>query len=152
MSSSVVCNFSSFCTDCDCNFYHNISLKDRKIVRKLYNSLPSINKNEINSSTRKANCKFGQLCFNPNCGFRHRLSFECRTKLSKAFNDSKLESTKIEKIINPPKSHIFIITDDNVFQSLQNDEDIPIKNPIIIPKTSWADIVGDNDDDFYMKF
>jgi len=73
-------------------------------------------------------------------------------KLSKAFNESKLESTKVEKVINPPKPHIFIIKDDNVFQSLLIDEDVPIKNPIIIPKTSWADIVGDDDDDFYMKF
>lgn len=150
--SSVVCNFSSFCTDCDCNFYHNISFKDRKIVRKLYDSLPSVDKNEINPSTRKANCRFGQLCFNPDCGFRHRLSYNCRIKLSKAFNDSKLESTKVEKIINPPKQHVFIISNDNAFQSLLVDEDVPVKNPIIVPKMSWADIVGDNDNDFYMKF
>ncbi len=148
--SSVVCNFSSFCTDCDCNFYHNISLKDRKIVSKLYNSLGSVNKNESNPSTRKANCKFGQLCFNPDCGFRHRLSYDYRIKLSKAFNESKLESTKVEKVVTPPKPHLFIISNHNSFQSLAIDEDVPIQKPIM-SKMSWADIVAE-DDDFYMKF
>ncbi len=155
MSSSVVCNFTSFCVDCDCKFYHNISLKDRKVVRKLYDSLPSINKNETNPSSRKANCKFGQLCFNPDCGFRHRLSFDCRIQLSNAFNDSKLNSTKVEKVVTIPKPHIFLISNHNSFQSLESNDQNPSPIPIPTPlpsKTSWADIVGDNDDDFFMKF
>jgi len=149
MSRSVICNFSSFCVDCDCPFHHNLSLKDRKVVRKLYDSLPSLNKNEPNPSTRKANCKFGQLCFNPDCGFRHRLSFNSRSLLSKKFNDSKLDNTKVEKVISTPTPPTFIISTSNSFLSLDNHE-TPIN--ILPSKLSWADIVGDNDENFYMKF
>lgn len=135
----IVCNCSSFCINPDCNYYHNISMKERKIVRKLYDAFGYVNKDEVNLSSRKANCKFGQLCFNHDCGYRHRLSPDYRTKLSNAFNDAKLQSTKIEKVPMPPKSHIFIIPNKNSFLSLDIIEPVDI---IPIPaKTSWADIV-----------
>jgi len=148
MSHSIICNFSSFCVDCDCPFHHNLSLKDRKIVRKLYDSLPNLNKVEPNPSIRKANCRFGQLCFNPDCNFRHRLSFNSRSLLSKQFNNAKLDNTKVEKIPSTPIHPSFIISTSNSFLSL----DIPLTPPPTTHKISWADIVGDNDDNFYMKF
>ena len=150
-----VCNKSSFCVNSDCQYQHNLSIKDRKIVKKLYDSLVSPDKNEPITSTRKAKCRFGQLCFNSNCGYIHFLSPQSRQVLLKKFNDTKLESTKVEKPPVIPKSHDFILPNHNSFLSLESldTHHSPIPPPVSIPsKISWADIVCQEDDDFLMKF
>jgi len=114
-----ICNYNSICIDPDCKFYHNISIKDRKIVRKLYDDLVSPNKKEDNSEYRKANCKFGQICYNQNCGFKHRLNFNDRMKIVNKFNDTKIEMTKTEKIKKDIEFVVFNIPKTNLFQCLE---------------------------------
>jgi len=90
MLSSTTCNSNCICVDADCKYSHRLSYKDRKIVNKLYSTIPNINKEEPSSSSRKKNCAFGQLCINENCGFRHRLCFKNREKLSILYNYNKI--------------------------------------------------------------
>ena len=113
-----ICNHNSICIDPDCKFYHNISIKDRKIVRKLYDNLVSPNKKEENSEIRKANCKFGQICYNEKCGFKHRLCFTDRMKIVDKFNDAKIEMTKYEKVEKEFIIEPFIISKKNLFECL----------------------------------
>ncbi len=145
-----VCNLNCICVDCDCKFYHSYHIKDRRIIRNIFDKFNNPDKNEPNPLSRRANCKFGQLCHNENCGFRHRLSFNSRIKLLDAYNDFKFQSTKIEKKPKIIKQEFFNIPNSNKFNLLDINHDTPIViNPI--QTKSWADIVSDNDD-FYMKF
>jgi len=119
MASAIVCNCSSFCIDSDCSFYHNIfSIKDRKVVRKLYDGLVCPNKSEPNPHTRRANCKFGQICWNKDCGFRHRLCFNDRMKLINGFNGAKMEMMKSEKVTKKIEVAPFAISEKNRFTCL----------------------------------
>ena len=161
---SAICNNDCICIDCDCKFAHPIPIKDRKVVRKLYDKIQCPNKNEPNAQLRKANCRFGKLCYNENCGYRHRLSHADRTKLIDGFNQSKIDATKTEK---PPKVIVaksFVLEDNNAFVGLDIDaiEQVPqittvakIDKPCwadVVKQQNWADMAGDDDDDFYMKF
>ena len=137
MTSAIVCNCSSFCVDSDCRFYHNISIKDRKVVRKLYDGLVRPNKAEPNAGTRRANCKFGQICWNKDCGFRHRLCFEDRIKLIEGFNDAKIEMTKTEKVVGKTDIKPFAIPAKNGFGCLEEEL---FKET----KKSWADIMDED--------
>jgi len=121
MDYKLICNFNSICIDPDCQFYHNIHIKDRKVVKKLYDNLINPNKFEDNLSSRKKNCFNGQICYNPNCGFRHRLHFNHRIILVNGFNDAKLEMTKTHKIKKNIDSHSFEIPLTNLFKSLDID-------------------------------
>ncbi len=114
-----ICNNNSICIDSDCKFYHNISIKDRKIVRKLYDELVSPNKKEENLESRKANCKFGQICYNVNCGFKHRLNFIDRMKIVNKFNDTKIKMTTTEKVKKDPEIMLFSIPKKNLFNCLE---------------------------------
>jgi len=150
-----VCNFDCICVDCDCRFYHQINLQERKVVKKLYDALPNPNKNEPNSQMRKANCKFGKLCHNANCGYRHRLSYEDRIKLIEAYNNSKIEATKTQKEPHRVVVKLFTLENKNSFSDLgiEELEEVPDEFSVTIqpPKViSWADIV--DDDEFLMKF
>lgn len=136
MTTAIVCNCSSFCIDSDCRFFHNISIKDRKVVRKLYDGLVQPNKAEPNAGTRRANCRFGQICWNKDCGFRHRLSFENRMKLIEGFNDAKVESTKTEKVVEKSEVKAFVIPAKNTFDCLEEET-------FKVSKKSWADIMED---------
>jgi len=136
MTTAIVCNCSSFCIDSDCRFFHNISIKDRKVVRKLYDGLVRPNKTEPNAGSRRANCRFGQICWNNDCGFRHRLSFEDRMKLIEGFNDAKVESTKTEKVVEKAEVKAFVITAKNGFDCLKEEM-------FRETKRSWADIMED---------
>ena len=161
------CNFNCLCLDSDCKFSHTYPIKDRRIIRNIFDKINNPDKNEPNPDTRRANCRFGQLCYNKNCGFRHRLAFDVRIKLLDAFNNVKLQSAKVEKEPKVIKVEVFNISNFNAFNLLDNNDDVPIDVPIDVPnevpidvpidvpieKKSWADIVGnDDDDDFYMKF
>ena len=130
-----VCNLNCICVDTDCSYNHLPILKDRKIVKKLYDGLPSISKNEDNLDKRKANCRFGQLCYNDKCGFRHRLSVKDRLQLIKVFNDFKLKEIKVEKKVEVMKVKEFDISHKNSFETLEN-----IDEPIATNDKSWADI------------
>lgn len=147
-----VCNLNCLCVNSDCNFFHSYPIKERRIIRNIFDKFDNPNKIEPNPDTRRANCRFGQLCHNQNCGFRHRLSFNDRSKLIDKFNQIKLQSAKIEKEPRIIQPNHFNISKSNAFQLLELSEpsiQTPITNK---PSKSWADIVGDNDDDFYMKF
>lgn len=126
----IVCNFCAICIDSDCQFEHSISLKDRKVVRRLYDGLVSPNKTEPKNAKRRANCKFGQICFTSYCEFRHGLNFADRMKLVNGFNSAKLDMMKTEKVIHPPRVNEFIISSRNSFSCLEESE----------YKQSWADI------------
>jgi len=129
----IVCNYCAICIDSDCQFEHSISIKDRKVVRKLYDELIHPNKTESNVTKRRANCKFGQICFNESCGFRHRLNFTDRMKLVNGFNTAKLNMMKTEKIVQSPKPQMFMISSRNSFECLEVPE---IKKDV----KSWADM------------
>lgn len=115
----IICNLCAICIDSDCQFEHSISLKDRKVVRKLYDGLVSPNKTEPKAVKRRSNCKFGQICFTSSCGFRHRLNYTDRMKLVDGFNSAKLDMMKTEKVIHPPKVNEFIISSRNAFSCLE---------------------------------
>lgn len=136
MTSSIVCNCSSFCIDTDCLYSHGISIKDRKVVRKLYDGLIRPNKAEPNPEKRRANCKFGQICWNGDCGFRHRLCFEDRMKLVNGFNKAKVEMMETEKVIVKPNVEGFVISKKNTFDCL--DEVMSYE------RKSWADIMDED--------
>jgi len=137
MSSAIVCNCSSFCIDSDCRFAHGISIKDRKVVRKLYDGLVCPNKAEPNAGNRRANCKFGQICWNKDCGFRHRLCFEDRVKLIEGFNDAKISMMKTEKVAERPVVEGFVISKKNGFDCLE--EEVFQEKKVVL--RSWADIM-----------
>ena len=118
MENKIICNYNSICIDPDCQFYHNIHIKDRKVVKKLYDNLINPNKKEENPNNRKKNCINGQICYNPNCGFRHRLNFKDRMILVEGFNDAKLDMTKNEKIKKVPDVELFNISKKNSFECL----------------------------------
>jgi hypothetical protein len=115
----IICNYNSICIDIDCKFEHSISLKDRKVVSKLYQNLICPNKNEDNAKNRKANCRFGQICYNQSCGFKHRLNYNDRIKLINGFNDAKLEMTRIEKAPKVIEDYSFNIPKKNLFECLE---------------------------------
>lgn len=147
---SAICNLDCICVDCDCKFSHPIPIKERKLVRNLYNKITSPDKNEPNSHLRKANCRFGKLCYNEKCGYRHRLSYKDRTTLIDGFNQSKIDATKTEK---PPKVIVakhFNLENNNAFVGLDIEE-VPEETPIkVIKPRRWADMA--DDDDFLMVF
>lgn len=118
---STVCNNSSFCIDYDCQYYHNISLKDRKIVKNLYDKLVNPNKKEDNPDNRRRNCINGQICYNSKCSFRHRLVYTDRMKIVNGFNSAKLEMTKTEKNEKITKSYDYDIPIENAFECLELD-------------------------------
>lgn len=137
--SGIVCNFCAMCVDSDCKFEHSIVIKDRRVVKKLYDGLVCPNKNEPNPEKRRANCKFGQICWSEKCGFRHRLAFSDRMKLVNGFNDAKLASARSEKVASAPKACCFVIDAHNSFAGLE-----------VAEAESWADVCDDvmNFDDF----
>lgn len=179
MNSSNTCNLNCICINSDCSYKHYISYKERKIVKKFYDIIEDINKDENNLDTRKKNCTFGQLCDKETCGFRHRLSFRNREKLIVSYRFHKICPTKSE--INLTKSdlksvstnnktinskNLFLSLDDDEEEIEIEDEDEEIKEKI--NKKSWVDVVSNtkkvnlnleiknwedlDDDEFYMKF
>jgi hypothetical protein len=115
-----ICNKNSICIDIDCKYYHSINIKDRRVVKKLYDDLISPNKKEDNPETRKANCKFGQICYNEKCGFRHFLNFKDRMKIVDGFNDAKMEMTRTKKVEKDVYVEVFNIPKKNLFDCLEN--------------------------------
>ncbi len=148
---ATVCNLDCICVNCDCEFFHPISIKERKIVRKLFDNISSPNKNETNSHLRKANCRFGKLCNNKNCGYRHRLSYEDRLILIDGFNQSKIDATKTEKMPKVIIAKCFTLENNNTFTGLIVEETPEIPAPVIKVNQCWADM-ADNDEDFLMTF
>lgn len=131
-----VCNLNCICIDADCTYTHLPILKDRKIIKNLYDKNSSnISKFEENADKRKANCRFGQLCYNEKCGFRHRISIKDRLSLIKSFNDYKLNDIKVEKKIEVVKIKEFDISHKNSFETLEENEEVPIETTKL-----WADI------------
>jgi hypothetical protein len=149
--SAPICNLNCLCVDGDCPYTHLPILKDRKIVKKIYDGLSGISKNEDKMDKRKANCRFGQLCYNDCCGFRHRLSVKDRQRLIKSFNDFKLNEIKVEKKVEVLKVKEFDIRHKNSFDTLDEVEKVVEKVAKINLEKSWADLCKD-DEDFYMKF
>jgi len=147
---SIICNLDCICIDCDCKFSHPIPIKERKLVRKLYDNITHPDKNEPNGQLRKANCRFGKLCHNEKCGYRHRLSFSNRMILVDGFNQSKIDATKTEKQPKVIVAKCFNLENNNAFIGL-NVEEIP-ENTIKVAAEpqSWADMA--DDDDFLMVF
>jgi hypothetical protein len=146
---AAVCNFDCICVDSDCKFNHPISIKERKLVRKLFDNIPSPDKNEPNSHLRKANCRFGKLCNNKTCGYRHRLSFADRETLINGFNQSKIDATKTEKQPKVIVAKCFTIQNNNGFTGLTIEEE-PSEIPVKVVNNCWADMA--EDDDFLMTF
>jgi len=146
--SGITCNFAAICVDSDCKFEHPITIKDRRIVKKLYDGLVCPCKAEPNPDKRRANCRFGQICFNATCGFRHRLSYADRMKIVNGFNDAKLAMAREEKQKAPIVSHDFMIDSRNSFAILNDSGDSPVVRAEA--KLCWGDM--DNDvmafDDF----
>lgn len=158
MSSIITCNFNCICVDPDCSYKHYISYKERKVVKKFYDTLSNVNKEEPNMEMRKKNCTYGQLCNNNNCGFKHRLNYENREKLTVLYNYNKIcpEKKEVKTVEN------FILNDKtisttNYFLSLNDDEPEEIKKqditeeempkiiePPIYNGKSWLDIVINN--------
>lgn len=172
-SSIITCNLNCVCINADCSYNHFISYKDRKTLKKLYDTLPNKIIEEPNNDTRKKNCSFGQLCENKNCGFRHRLNFSSREKLIVSYKFNKIcPSTKEEfKTIATPKINTPLSSSKNQFTVLddENENDIinePIYNPPVYSGKSWVSVVKttktlcnddseddiEEDDGFYMKF
>ena len=182
-SSSVInCNLNCICINGDCTYNHFISYKERKVVKKFYDSLSNKIIEEPNNETRKKNCTFGQLCQNKNCGFKHRLNFTSREKLIVLYKFNKIcPSSKEEtKLSLAPKITINDKINKNLFMTLDDIEDdiqeepkiSSIIKPSIFSGKSWASVVkteksslstkvdsdSDNeeditdDDGFYMKF
>ena len=147
-----VCNLNCICVDGDCSYTHLPILKDRKTIKKLFDSLPKISKVEDNTDKRKANCRFGQLCYNESCGFRHRLSVKDRQRLIKVFNEFKLNDIKVEKKVEMLKVKEFDIRHKNSFDTLDEVEEVIEKvAEMKVVEKSWADVCKE-DEDFYMKF
>ena len=137
--SGIVCNFCAICVDADCKFEHSISIKDRRVVKKLYDGLVHPNKVEPNPEKRRANCKFGQICWTEKCGFRHRLAFSDRMKLVDGFNDAKLASARSEKVVSAPKACCFVIDARNSFAGLEIED---LEESVVVAD-SWADSCDD---------
>jgi hypothetical protein len=137
----ITCNYAAICVDPDCKFEHPISIKDRKVVRRLYDGICRIDKSEVDSHKRRANCKFGQICFNPSCGYRHRLCFTDRMKLVDGFNDMKLEMTKTAKVPVKASPEVFIIDARNSFDCLNDVSTSP--NVSDLKSSSWEDLCDD---------
>lgn len=140
---ATVCNLNCICVNTDCTFTHLPILKDRKIVKNLFDSLSGISKVEDNMEKRKANCRFGQLCYNDKCGFRHRLSVNDRLHLIKVFNDFKLKEIKVEKKVEMKKVDEFNIPHKNLFDTLDDVDDVVDVVDVIDTSNgalSWADI------------
>ena len=139
MSNTRVCNNASYCVDCDCLFQHYpSSMKDRKIVKKMYDSLSGLSKVEDKMEKRKANCRFGQFCFNADCGFKHRLCDKDRQRLIKAFNDYKLNDIKVEKKVEVKTIEPFDISHKNSFDTLEEVQEEVVVKPV--SGKSWADV------------
>jgi hypothetical protein len=174
-SPSVInCNLNCICINADCTYKHFISYKDRKIVKKFYDSLPNKIIEETNNETRKKNCTFGQLCENKNCGFKHRLSFTSREKLIVLYKFNKICPSSKEKVktIVEPKININNKINKNLFMTLDDDiQDDIITSPQLFSTRTWASVVKTDkpsllykdedsndeediqeDDGFYMKF
>lgn len=128
------CNFSCICVDSDCTFQHILSYRERKIVRKLYDSL-NPNKKEENMHLRKANCSFGQLCNNKDCNYKHRLSFQDRKELLNSYQNTSSNTPNAKKNGFISQKN----TKNNLFNALEIEE--PIKKNIIKNSTyfRWED-------------
>jgi hypothetical protein len=138
----ITCNYAAICVDPDCKFEHPISIKDRKVVRRLYDGIGHVNKSEVDSHKRRANCKFGQICFNSSCGYRHRLCFADRMKLVDGFNDMKLDMTKNAKVPVKSSPKVFVIDARNSFDCL---DDVSASYDVSGAKSSsWEDLCEDD--------
>ena len=169
---TITCNLNCICINSDCIYNHFITYKDRKIVKKFYESITNKTIEESNNETRKKNCTFGQLCENKNCGFRHRLSYTDREKLIVSYKFNKICPSSNETITksiissSPAKSK-----NDNTNSFMILDEYESIDEDIIIQPSgkSWVDVVKkttsktvssdeieeveqEEDDGFYMSF
>lgn len=161
---TITCNLNCICINSDCSYKHFIQYKDRKIVKKFYDTLSNKSIEEPNNETRKKNCIYGQLCENKNCGFRHRLNYSNREKLTVLYKFNKIcPSTELNTKSIIPTSIKSKNDNKNSFILLDDVDDI-----IIQPSSnkSWVDIVKndkkiedkieeieeDEDDGFYMKF
>lgn len=138
------CNFSSICLDSDCTFQHILSYKERKLVRKLYDSL-NPDKKEENMHFRKANCSFGQLCNNKDCNYKHRLSSQDRNKLINSYQNISSNIPNAKKNVILAQKNI----KNNLFSALEIEE--PVKKIVITNPTyfRWED---EADTPFYMIF
>jgi len=121
MEDKIICNYNSICIDPDCQYFHNIHIKDRKVVKKLYDGLINPNKKEDTPENRKKNCINGQICYNPKCGFRHRLNYKDRMILIEGFNDAKIQMTKNIKVKEIVEVKSFNISKKNLFECLDID-------------------------------
>jgi len=131
--STTVCNNDCICINCDCSYFHPITLQDRKICFKIYNKLSNPNKKEDDPDKRKANCSNGKLCIKNNCGYRHRLSFNDRLKLNESFQKTKIEVIKDIKVKPIKDIKNFTINTSNHFLLLPDDFEEEIKEEIKIP-------------------
>lgn len=152
---TITCNLNCICINSDCIYNHFIEYKNRKIVKKFYDSITNKNVEEPNNETRKKNCTFGQLCENKKCGFRHRLSYANRENLIVLYKFNKIcpSSQQSTKSINtsPAKSKN---DNKNSFMILDSDEYPENDNVIIKPSysgKSWVDVVKTDDISFSKK-
>lgn len=176
-SSVITCNLNCVCINADCTFKHHIQYKDRKIVKKFYDSLDNKIIEETNNETRKKNCSFGQLCENKNCGFRHRLSFSSREKLIVLYKFNKIcpsSKEEVKTVSSPAKITVNDKINKNLFMTLNDEEEEPeevVNIPLnVYSGKSWVSVVKhsnmtlkdddeeaetddiNDDDGFYMKF
>lgn len=154
---TITCNLNCICINSDCIYNHFITYKDRKNVKKFYDSITNKTIEESNNETRKKNCTFGQLCENKNCGFRHRLSYADRKKLIVLYKFNKICPSSNEitnKLIissSPIKSkndntNSFMILDEienEIEIENKNEIEIETKTEFIIQSSgkSWVDVV-----------
>jgi hypothetical protein len=175
----ITCNLNCICLNADCAYKHFIQYKERKIVKKFYDSLPNKSIEETNNDTRKKNCSFGQLCENKNCGFRHRLSFASREKLIVSYKFNKICPTSKEEVKTDAAAKITVNDkiNTNLFMALEDEEEqLPSVNVAsnVYSGKSWVSVVKttkepkasahiedssedekediNDDDGFYMKF
>ena len=144
---STTCNFSSICVNLDCNFQHILTLRERRLVRKLYDTL-NPNKNEENMQFRRANCSFGQLCNNKECNYKHRLSFQDRKRLFDKYQNS---DKNITSNISIPKKNSAPAKKYNLFSALEVEQE-PITKKIVNSDPNYFRWEDEADEPFYMQF
>lgn len=181
-ANTITCNLNCICINSDCIYKHHIQYKERKIVKRFYDSISKKTIEEPNNETRKKNCTFGQLCENKNCGFRHRLSYGDREKLIISYKFNKIcpsiQPITTKEIVSSPSKSIninsFMILDSD--DIIENDVNVNANVNVNVKQStsgkSWVDVVKKDitksylsdeeefekdfedfeDDGFYMKF
>ena len=147
-SSSIInCNLNCICVNADCAYKHFIQYKERKIVKKFYDTIQNKTIEEPNNETRKKNCTYGQLCENKDCGFRHRLSFGSREKLIVLYKFNKICPTSKSEVkqqtssttsnTNTINKNLFMVLDDDTEDEIISEQ---IKSQPYSGK-SWVSVV-----------